>query len=167
MAMRAVDYSPGNGATCASAISSGDMNAHVPVGDLLRAWRQRRHLSQLHVATEAEVSTRHLSFLETGRAQPSREMVLRLAALLEIPLRERNALLLAAGFAPMFSEHPLTDPALAAAREAVNLVLKGHEPFPARRSIVIGICSSQTRRLHRCSRASRHTCSTRPSMCCG
>jgi transcriptional regulator with XRE-family HTH domain len=107
------------------------MNAHVPVGDLLRAWRQRRHLSQLAVATEAEVSTRHLSFLETGRAQPSREMVLRLAELLEIPLRERNALLLAAGFAPMFPEHALTDPALAAAREAVGLVLKGHEPFPA------------------------------------
>ena len=86
------------------------MNAHVPVGELLREWRQRRRLSQLRVATEAEVSTRHLSFLETGRAQPSRDMVLRLAELLEVPLRGRNALLLAAGFAPMFPEHPLTDP---------------------------------------------------------
>jgi transcriptional regulator with XRE-family HTH domain len=107
------------------------MNMRVPVGDLLREWRQRRRFSQLQLATEAEVSTRHLSFLETGRAQPSRDMVLRLAELLEIPLRERNALLLAAGFAPMFPEHALTDPALEAAREAVRLVLRGHEPFPA------------------------------------
>lgn len=88
-------------------------------------------MSQLDFAVEAEISAKHLSFLETGRSQPSRDMLLHLTELLEIPLRERNALLIAAGFAPMFGERPLTDPALAAAREAVELVLKGHEPFPA------------------------------------
>jgi transcriptional regulator with XRE-family HTH domain len=102
-----------------------------PVGELLREWRQRRRLSQLHFAVEAEISTKHLSFLETGRSQPSREMVLRLAKLLEVPLRERNTLLMAAGYAPMFKERPLDDPALQAARDAIELVLKGHEPFPA------------------------------------
>ncbi|MFZ5542566.1 MAG: helix-turn-helix domain-containing protein [Pseudomonadota bacterium] len=102
-----------------------------PVGELLRDWRQRRRMSQLDLATEAEISTRHLSFLETGRAQPSREMVLHLAERLEVPLRERNALLVAAGFAPMFKERPLDDPALQAARQALELVLRGHEPYPA------------------------------------
>jgi transcriptional regulator with XRE-family HTH domain len=108
-----------------------DTVAARPVGDLLREWRQRRRLSQLDLALDAEISSRHLSFLETGRAQPSREMVLRLAERLEVPLRERNALLLAAGFAPAFRERSLEDPALAAARKAVDLVLAGHEPFPA------------------------------------
>lgn len=102
-----------------------------PVGDLLREWRQRRRLSQLDLALEANVSTRHLSFVESGRAQPSREMVLHLAERLEVPLRERNLLLVAAGFAPVFRERALQDPALAAARRAVDLVLKGHEPYPA------------------------------------
>jgi transcriptional regulator with XRE-family HTH domain len=102
-----------------------------PVGDLLREWRQRRRLSQLDLAGEAEISTRHLSFVESGRAQPSREMVLHLADRLEIPLRERNVLLVAAGYAPMFRERPLSDPALASARQAVDLVLKGHVPYPA------------------------------------
>jgi transcriptional regulator with XRE-family HTH domain len=88
-------------------------------------------MSQLDFAAEAEISSRHLSFLETGRSQPSRDMLLHLAELLEVPLRERNALLIAAGFAPMFGERALSDPALQAAREAVELVLKGHEPFPA------------------------------------
>lgn len=101
------------------------------VGELLRAWRQRRHLSQLDLAGEAEISTRHLSFLETGRSRPSRDMVLRLAERLDIPLRERNVLLVAAGFAPAYPERPLGDPALAAARRAVDLVLAGHEPLPA------------------------------------
>jgi len=101
------------------------------VGPLLRQWRQRRRLSQLSLACEAEVSTRHLSFLETGRSQPSRQMVLLLAERLDVPLRERNALLVAAGFAPVFTERPLTDPALDVARRAVELVLKGHEPYPA------------------------------------
>jgi transcriptional regulator with XRE-family HTH domain len=102
-----------------------------PVGHLMREWRQRRRLSQLDLALEADISTRHLSFLETGRSTPSREMVLRLADRLEVPLRERNTLLLAAGYAPAFRERPLADPDLADARKAVDLVLTGHEPFPA------------------------------------
>lgn len=101
------------------------------VGDLLREWRQRRRMSQLLLAAEADISTRHLSFVESGRAVPSREMVMHLAERLEVPLRARNALLVAAGYAPLFRERPLTDPQLAAAREAVELVLKGHEPYPA------------------------------------
>lgn len=102
-----------------------------PVGDLLREWRRRRRLSQLDLACEADISTRHLSFLETGRSQPSRDMVLRLAERLDIPLRERNLMLIAAGYAPIFAERPLEDPALDAARRAVELVLTGHEPYPA------------------------------------
>lgn len=102
-----------------------------PFGAHLRHWRQHRRLSQLDLAHEAQVSTRHLSYVETGRAEPSREMVLRLAERLEVPLRERNALLVAAGYAPMYRERSLDDPAMAAARRAVDLVLKGHEPFPA------------------------------------
>lgn len=105
--------------------------APLTIGHLLREWRQRRHLSQLDLAGEADVSTRHLSFVETGRSAPSREMVLRLADRLEVPLRERNRLLTAAGYAPMYAERGLEDPALAAALQAVRLVLKGHEPFPA------------------------------------
>ena len=101
------------------------------VGNLLRDWRRRRRLSQLDLACEAEISSRHLSFLETGRAQPSREMVLHLAEQLDIPLRERNALLVAAGFAPVFRERSLDDPTLQAARRAIDLVLAGHEPYPA------------------------------------
>jgi len=107
------------------------MNATRPVGDLLREWRQRRRLSQLDFAVEAEISSKHLSFLETGRARPSRDMLLKLTELLDVPLRERNTLLVAAGFAPMFAERKLDDPALQSAREAMELVLKGHEPFPA------------------------------------
>jgi transcriptional regulator with XRE-family HTH domain len=101
------------------------------IGDLLREWRERRRLSQLTLALDAEVSTRHLSFLETGRARPSREMVLRLTERLEVPLRERNMMLLAAGFAPAYPEHDLEDPALGVARTAIDRVLAGHEPFPA------------------------------------
>jgi transcriptional regulator with XRE-family HTH domain len=88
-------------------------------------------MSQLELASEAEISTRHLSFVETGRSAPSREMVLRLAERLAVPLRERNALLVAAGYAPMYRERPLDDPALAAAREAVQAILRSHEPYPA------------------------------------
>ena len=101
------------------------------VGDLLRDWRQRRRMSQMDLALEAEISTRHLSFVETGRSQPSRQMVLTLAEHLDLPLRERNILLDAAGFAPVYAQRPLADPGLAAARRAIDLVLKGHEPFPA------------------------------------
>lgn len=105
--------------------------ARMTIGALLRDWRQRRRLSQLELALEAEISTRHLSFVETGRARPSRELVLQLAELLQVPLRERNALLVTAGFAPVYSERPLDDPRLAAARAAVQLVLDGHDPYPA------------------------------------
>lgn len=101
------------------------------IGEHLREWRQRRRMSQLDLACEADISTRHLSFLETGRAQPSRDMLLHLADRLDVPLRERNVLLVAAGFAPVFRERRLDDPALAAARAAVDQVLSGHEPFPA------------------------------------
>src|SRR5215510_12439970 len=101
------------------------------VGSHLREWRLRRRMSQLDLASEAEISTRHLSFVESGRAQPSRDMVLNLAERLEIPLRDRNVLLVSAGFAPIFPERRLEDPALAAARRAVDLVLAGHEPYPA------------------------------------
>lgn len=100
-------------------------------GALLRQWRQRRRLSQLDLACEAEISTRHLSFVETGRAQPSREMLLHLAEQLDIPLRERNRLLGAAGFAPLYSQHDLADQALATAREAIEQLLRAHEPYPA------------------------------------
>ncbi|WP_043005572.1 helix-turn-helix domain-containing protein [Comamonas testosteroni] len=106
-------------------------SARAPFGEHLRHWRQHRRLSQQGLALEAEISTRHLSYVETGRAQPSREMVLRLAERLSVPLRERNALLVAAGFAPMYQARPLDHPDLAAARQAVELVLKGHEPSPA------------------------------------
>ena len=105
--------------------------ARAPFGEHLPHWRQHRRLSQQGLALEAEISTRHLSYVETGRAQPSREMVLRLAERLSVPLRERNALLVAAGFAPMYQARPLDHPDLAAARQAVELVLKGHEPSPA------------------------------------
>jgi transcriptional regulator with XRE-family HTH domain len=100
-------------------------------GAHLREWRQRRRMSQLDLALEAEISARHLSFVETGKSQPSREMVLRLAEQLDVPLRERNVLLSAAGFAPVFPERTLDDPQMQNARRAVELVLKGHEPYPA------------------------------------
>jgi transcriptional regulator with XRE-family HTH domain len=102
-----------------------------PVGHLLREWRQRRRMSQLDLACEAEISTKHLSFMETGRSTPSRDMVLHLAEQLDVPLRARNALLNAAGYAPVFPERTLDDPAMAAARQAIDLVLAGHEPHPA------------------------------------
>ncbi|MCP3102231.1 helix-turn-helix transcriptional regulator [Myxococcus sp. K15C18031901] len=107
------------------------MTPSRPVGELLRQWRQRRSLSQLDLALRAEVSARHLSFLETGRSSPSREMLLHLAEELDVPLRERNALLVAAGFAPVYSESELEGPQMRAARDAVELVLSGHEPYPA------------------------------------
>ncbi len=102
-----------------------------PVGVLLRQWRVRRRLSQLDLAGDAGVSARHLSFLETGRARPSREMLLRLSEQLEVPLRERNELLLAAGFAPVYGRRGLDHPDMAAVTRALDLVLTAHEPFPA------------------------------------
>jgi transcriptional regulator with XRE-family HTH domain len=101
------------------------------IGELLRAWRRRRSLSQLELALEAEVSSRHVSFLETGRARPSREMVLRLAEHLDIPLRERNRLLLAAGYAPLYAERSLEEPAMAPVHQALDRFLRAHEPYPA------------------------------------
>jgi transcriptional regulator with XRE-family HTH domain len=102
-----------------------------PVGALLREWRQRRNLSQLDLALRSAVSARHLSFIETGRAQPSREMVLHLADRLDVPLRDRNRLLLAAGFAPVFSERSLDESEMAHVREALERFLFAHEPYPA------------------------------------
>jgi transcriptional regulator with XRE-family HTH domain len=101
------------------------------IGELLRDWRHLRKLSQLDLAIQAEVSTRHVSFVETGRTMPSSAMVLHLAERLGVPLRERNQLLVAAGHAPVFRERPLDDPDLAQARETVQQVLLGHEPYPA------------------------------------
>lgn len=103
----------------------------VHIGEHLRQWRLRRHLSQLDLAGDAEISTRHLSFVETGRATPSRDMVLKLAERLNVPLRERNVLLVAAGFAPAFPQRALDDPALKSAREAIDLMLRALEPNPA------------------------------------
>ncbi len=101
------------------------------IGPLLQYWRRARNLSQLALAHEAQVSPRHLCFLETGRAKPSRDMVLLLADTLAVPLRERNGFLLAAGFAPMFRESTLDDPELASVRMAVDAILKQQEPYPA------------------------------------
>jgi transcriptional regulator with XRE-family HTH domain len=105
--------------------------AGVRVGPLLKDWRRRRRLSQLDLALEAGVSARHVSFVETGRSRPSPDMLLNLAERLEVPLRERNRLLLAAGYAPVFEQHALDDPEMAPVREAIRLVLDGHEPYPA------------------------------------
>jgi transcriptional regulator with XRE-family HTH domain len=109
----------------------GPMTTAAPVGLLLRDWRQRRRLSQLDLALEAGVSTRHLSFVETGRAKPSPEMVLHLAEELEVPLRERNRLLLAAGYAPVYEERSLDEPEMQPVHDAIQLVLDGHDPYPA------------------------------------
>ena len=107
------------------------MKATQTIGEHLREWRQWRRRSQLDLALDTEISPRHLSFVETGRSQPSRDMVLRLTAELDIPLRERNALLLIAGYAPVFPERSQNDVALAQARNAIDTLLKAHEPFPA------------------------------------
>lgn len=101
------------------------------IGEMVRDWRELRRLSQLDLAVEADISQKHLSFVESGRSTPSREMVLHLADHLDVPLRERNAMLLAAGFAPAFPHRSLQDPALAHSKAVVDRVLKLHEPFPA------------------------------------
>src|ERR687889_645339 len=101
------------------------------VGPQLRDWRKRRRLSQLELALDAGVSARHISFVETGRSKPGREMLLRVLDRLDVPLRERNELLLAAGHAPAYSERSLDDPELAPIRDALDLILSGHEPYPA------------------------------------
>jgi transcriptional regulator with XRE-family HTH domain len=101
------------------------------IGELLRDWRRRRNLSQLELSLGAEVSSRHVSFVETGRARPSREMVLHLADHLEVPLRERNSLLLAAGYAPLYRERSLDTPDMTPVHEAIERFLRAHEPYPA------------------------------------
>jgi transcriptional regulator with XRE-family HTH domain len=106
-------------------------HASAGAGGLLRDWRRRRRMSQMDLGLEAGVSTRHLSFVETGRSQPSRELLLHLAEHLDIPLRDRNALLLAAGYAPVYPQTPLDDGAMAPVREALDKVLAGHAPYPA------------------------------------
>jgi transcriptional regulator with XRE-family HTH domain len=101
------------------------------VGPLLRSWRERRRVSQLELALRAGSSARHISFIETGRSRPSEEMVLRLAEHLDVPVRERNALLLAAGYAPRYPQTPLDDPALGALRAGIERLIGGYEPYPA------------------------------------
>src|SRR5690348_6894415 len=103
----------------------------APVGKLLRGWRERRRLTQFDLALRAEVSARHLSFIETGRSRPTSEMILRLAHQLNVPLRERNVLLLSGGYAPAFPANQLTDPPMDAVHEAIEHVLRAHEPYPA------------------------------------
>ncbi len=107
------------------------MTAAKQFPTLCRHWRRTRHLSQLDLAETAAISQRHLSWLETGRSQPSRDMVLRLAEALEVPLRERNTLLHAAGFAPQYRESSIHEPHMAPVREALTQILRHHEPFPA------------------------------------
>src|ERR1700735_2659126 len=101
------------------------------LGQLLREWRERRRLSQLDLSIQAEISARHLSFVETGRSQPTAVMILRLSEQLDVPLRERNALLLAGGYAPAYPDHSLDEPELTRLRAALRQILTGHEPYPA------------------------------------
>lgn len=112
-------------------LSRMNVAATKKVGELLRGWRERRRLSQLDLAYDTEISQKHLSFLELGRSQPSREMILRLSEQLEIPLRERNLILTAAGFASVFPERSLEDESLIAARRAVDAILNALEPNPS------------------------------------
>jgi len=114
-----------------AAMTSTALSSRAGVGDLLRDWRQRRRLSQLELAGEADISTRHLSFIETGRSQPSRSMLLRLAERLDMPLRARNEMLNAAGFAALYTERPLDAPEMSVARRTIDAVLDAHAPFPA------------------------------------
>jgi transcriptional regulator with XRE-family HTH domain len=102
-----------------------------PVGELLREWRERRRLSQLDLASQADISARHLSFVETGRSRPTPTMIIRLTEQLEVPLRERNALLLAGGYAPAYPQHGMAEPELESVRAALRQVLAGHDPYPA------------------------------------
>src|SRR4051794_41698031 len=107
------------------------ISPEASIGPVLREWRERRRLTQLELALEAGISTRHLSFVETGRSKPGREMLLRILEQLDIPFREQNRLLLATGHAPAFPERSLEDPELLPVREALDQILAGHEPYPA------------------------------------
>ena len=125
-----VDYLPGKVAVQKNCYRSG-MERQATTGELLRDWRQRRRMTQLDLADSAGVSTRHVSFIETGRSLPSRSMLLKLGALLDVPLRERNTLMVSAGYAPMYREHRLDEAEMSAAREAIERLLSAHEPYPA------------------------------------
>lgn len=133
----AVDSLAGNGTTYAARLASPDVTTtsgartSQPVGELLRSWRTRRRLSQLELSSRAEISTRHLSFVETGRSRPTPQMILRISDHLDVPLRERNQLLLAGGYAPAYPEHTLDAPELEGVRAALRQVLVAHEPHPA------------------------------------
>jgi transcriptional regulator with XRE-family HTH domain len=111
--------------------SMAAVSAHPRIGELMREWRERRGRTQLDLALDAGISARHLSFVETGRSHPGPEIILRVAEHLQIPFRERNQLLLAAGYAPVFPQRELDDPELSPVREALDLILTGHEPYPA------------------------------------
>jgi transcriptional regulator with XRE-family HTH domain len=113
------------------AVTQPSAQQPAPVGKLLRGWRERRRLTQFDLALRAEVSARHLSFIETGRSRPTSEMILRLAQQLDVPLRERNVLLLSGGYAPAYPANGLADPPMAAVHEAIERVLQAHQPFPA------------------------------------
>src|SRR5262245_49519840 len=139
----------------------------TPVGEQLRAWRVRRRLSQLELAIQADVSTRHLSFVETGRSKPTSQMILRLSEQLDVPLRLRNELLLAAGYAPVYPAGGLDGPELASIRETLRRVLTAHEPNPA---LVVDqhwnlVDANQTVGLFL--EGARPSCSSHLSMCCG
>src|SRR5215469_13523490 len=126
------NYLPGNAPAYGRHDTVGSMTDQPEhAGDLLRQWRQRRRLSQLDLAIAADVSSRHLSFVETGRSRPTSDMILRLAEQLDVPLRDRNTLLLAGGYAPAYPERGLAAPELQAVQDALQKVLKGHEPYPA------------------------------------
>ncbi|MGW2285409.1 helix-turn-helix domain-containing protein [Streptomyces phaeochromogenes] len=130
-AARAAAPSTARPAARSTATSAGASAVDKGVGPLLRGWREQRRVSQLELALRADSSARHISFVETGRSRPSEEMVLRLAEHLDVPVRDRNALLLAAGYAPRYPETPLDDPALDALREGVERLIQGYEPYPA------------------------------------
>jgi len=143
------------------AINAIDSPAVVPVGELLKRWRSARRLSQLDLALEAGVSARHLSYVETGKSQASREMIVRLAEALGMPLRERNVLLSAAGYAAMFPETAVGAPALAPVRRAIDLILQHQEPYPAflldRRWDMVATNRAATRVLNYLRGGSAHT----------
>ena len=131
-------YLTGNRDGAARQATVGTMTTITPqaraartVGELLREWRERRRLSQLDLSIQADISTRHLSFVETGRSRPTPTMIIRLTEQLDVPLRERNTLLLAAGYAPAYAQHGLDEPELSSVRAALRQVLTGHEPYPA------------------------------------
>lgn len=125
------DYVRGNGIKETPCYLSAMQTGNETVGDILRNWRQRRRFSQMSLANEAEISTRHLSFVESGRSRPSREMLQRLAEPLRLPLRERNRLFLASGYAPPHAEHAMDGPEMAATKALIEQVLSAHMPYPA------------------------------------